>query len=365
MKLRKSFLKNIDNVSAEKISENYPVEWNIDKVFEASYRKYIELKKNTSSEIDLKTAEEGDILEFTETEKVRKLSVFRIFTMNKLIAAACAAAVILLIKMTFIPSKNIDRTPDIIEQNPIASQEKRTTSAKEKDVHISTVLYSNVSSADNTVCTTVSLKTDVLDKTASNVEVSETNYDEREYSEPTEAPIESEPVDYTETTNTKPLQTTEPTTETATESCGYFKINAGEYTNEQTNIEGFDELTYIRSSNAPVEPKTHVVESESFHVISSSETPACDMLNIEDAENGQIYTLCIFNYEDFRIGFNPELDYELQYLEINGRPACYNENLIDEHAPSNLIWDDGCHVCILNGPSMLYDKMLILAESLK
>jgi len=374
VKLRKSFLKDIDNVSADKISENYPAEWNMDKVFEASYRKYLELKKNTASEIDLETAVEGDILEFTETENVRKHPVFRIFTMNKIIAAVCAAAVILIIKMAFIPSKNIEQPPDIIEQNPISSQEKRTTSAKEKDVPISAVLYSDVSSADNTVCTTAALETDVPAITTSDIEVSETYYDDEEYSEQTEAPIQTDVIETTEaessqttvSTQTESQQTTEiPTTTVSPDKGGYFQINKGSYHNDITDIyEDYDELIYVPPLDAPEEKKIHGMDSEKFSIYADNSDYNHSM-KIKSEESGHTYLVYTYDYDEFSMGWTPKFKHYFEYFEINGRPALYENDRLQSDEQYDyilLMWDDGCHVSFMFDLQMYYDEMLELAE---
>lgn len=386
MNRKKSFLKNIDNALSDKISENYPAEWDMDKVFELSCKKYLALKKNTES--DLRMTEAGDTLEFSETEKMRKKSIFHIFTINKLIAAACVAAIVMLIKMMFSPSQNIDAPPDIIVQNPIASQEKRTTSVNEKNVQISTVLHANVIIDEDTVCVTIPLEPIALDSSTAVADETEPPhdeaeplyYDEDEYPEQTEVPIQT---DVIETTKTEPSQTTEatetelpPTTEpmtttVAVEQKGYFKFNKGGYHSDNSDVyENYDELVYIPPSNAPVEKKEHIMDSEEFSVCAENPYDASksipkNCMYIKAEESGHIYLVYTYDYEELSIGWTPHFKHYFEYFEINGRPALYENDRLqpdERYDYIMLMWDDGCHISFTFNLAMYYDEMLRLAE---
>lgn len=379
MKRRKSFLKNIDSASADKISENYPAEWNMDKVFESSWKNFLALSKDPESEFDFRMTEVGDTLEFSDTEKIRKKSVFHIFTINKLIAAACVAAIVMLIKMMFIPSQNIDAPPDIIVQNPIASQEKRTTSANEKNVKISTGLHSNAFIAENTVCVTIPLEPIASDNSTATAyeteplydEAEPPYYDEEEYPEQTEAPIQTNAIETTEATETESPQTTEPTTTTASvEVKGYFQMNEGNYITD--NSEKYDELVYVRPDNAPVEKKEHIMDSEEFSVCAENPYDASkpipkNCMYIKAEESGHIYLVYTYDYDEFSMGWstNPKYKHYFEHFEINGRPALYENDRLqpdERYDYIMLMWDDGCHISFTFNLAMYYDEMLKLAE---
>ncbi len=371
MSRKKFFLKNIDSESADKISENYPAEWNMDRVFDLSCKKYLALKKNIESKCEHELYEKDEIFEFSDTKKGRDF-LSHIFTLNKLIAAVCAAAIIMLAKMVFATPNNINSPPDIIEQNPIASHECRTTSAKENNSFNSTALYSDVFISVDTKSTDVALHglmnnpTESIEETEEKFTeiIEETQYQppEEEHYDKTEETIQSELIETKQTEQmaitTQAAQTTEPITTASSEKRGYFHINKGNYI---YNSEEFDELVYIRTDDTPVEKRTHVIDTEEFSVCDDSDSKK----KIKAEKSGQIYLLYTIDYEEFSMNLNPKFDYDIEYFEINGRPAIYKNDRTqpdEQYEYIMLMWDDGCHISFTFGLQMYYDEMLKLAE---
>ncbi|MDE6788081.1 MAG: hypothetical protein K2J47_02005 [Ruminococcus sp.] len=374
MKSKKFSLKHVDNVTANKISENYPSDWDMDKVFETSYKKFLESEKSTEENIHISNSETDDTLEFCHTEPVSEKHK-AIFIFNKLAAAACFVMIILIFKSLCILPDNIDVNSDDIDKSPVSTY---------KNDNYSTQNVNTFTTADVTRKTTLSSVTVTESITTAIVTADSVVDTENDISYLTDEPkqteilTEPEPIYDTE----EPVQTTNPpettsltetvvsssvnesevTTEVNTPNYGHFQVNKGTFAGNIQQTQGYDELVYICEDNSDIEHKEHTIPSEGFTV--DYDNSGTNHIEFYETDTEKHYSLFIFPYDSFSLGLNPENN-EISYIEINGRPACYHDTFNDIHAPRMLMWDDGCHICMLISAQENYDMMLWIAENLQ
>lgn len=384
MKHKPFSMKGMDNAISHKILEDYPADWNMDRVFDESYQKYLGLK-NTENQKLCGDTENVDAVVHIHAEETPKKSRIQIFSFNKFTAAACMAIVLMLTKFLCTPPAQVDHIPDISGTSPPSSNEQQQAESYEVQTDTAnaageTNISSGVTASENIPAAT------------------EENHANGNLPEPTEAavppasfetaPAETQPAVHTDipvqpvtADNTEgeaeppaPIETADaPLDPVATDpsqyeppAYGHFQFNKGAYT-DSTDAQGnnFDQLVYVRTLDTPVEQKEHTVSLAGFTVTSTvQKEDGSTVIKINEDENGQFYYLYIYSYETFSMGFNPNVNHIISYFDINNRPACSSRTSDETHSLCLLMWDDGCHICILNSTLESYDKMVYIAENL-
>lgn len=331
MKQKKFSLKNVDSTTADKISENYPAEWDMDKVFNASYNKFLASEKNADENVHNQGFTAGDTLEVSDVENVQKKRGIAILRSNGTIVAACAVIALIALGSLYALPNRIDESPEDIDKIVLATHE-------------------NNNSLDNMTSAT---KADVTTQTTPSP--TETKSVSTESVVPETAPIQTAAIVQTEsvgTTETEPAETTaaqttalpvttEPavTTDRTENPWGYFRRYDYEYA-------AFSDIKYVRNKSEEEAPQEHTVGVEIATIESVSASEWVNVWYIKrNKDEGYWYTLVQFKYSIFSSQINAES--ECSYIEINDRPALWVN--IDSEAPL-LFWDDGCHICRLSGP---------------
>lgn len=363
MKLKKFSLKNIDSATSDKISESYPAEWDMDEVFNESYRKFLVSEKNAAENVHSQSFAEDDTLEFCNVENVQKKRSIAILRSNKVIAAACTVfALILLGSLCTLPDR-IDESPDDIDRIALATHESSNnppddeTSESETDVSAQTTLLSTAADKISTA-SAVSETTPNAKTVTENIE--EETQDEETEPEAPEASTEAAPIqtgeimqtttpNITETvsvettaaqTTALPI-TTEPaaTTDRTENPWGYFQRYDYDYS-------ALSKLNYVRNKSEEEAPREHTIGVEIAGIESVSESEWVNVWYIRrSGDEGHFYTLVQYKYSVFSTQIFAES--ECSYIEIIDRPAVWVN--IDSASPA-LCWDDGCHICHLSGP---------------
>lgn len=330
MKLKKFSLKNVDGATADKISENYPAEWDMDKVFNASYEKFLASEKNADENVHNPSFTAGDTLEVSDVENVQKKRGLAIFSSNGAIAAACTVIALIAFGSLYALPNRADESPEDIDKIVFATHENNNT------------LECVTSSAKASVTTQTTPSPATAKSVSTASVVSETAPTQ------TEAIVQTEPVDTTETepVETTAVQTTalpvttEPaaTTDRTENPWGYFQ----RYDYYQSKL---SDLKYVRNKDEEEEPLEHTigVEIAGIELISDSEWTTVWYIKRNEDED-YWYTLVQYKYSVFSTQIGAES--ECSYIEINDRPAVWVN--IDSASPT-LCWDDGCHICRLSG----------------
>lgn len=363
MKLKKFSLKNIDSATSDKISESYPAEWDMDEVFNESYRKFLVSEKNAAENVHSQSFAEDDTLEFSNVENVQKKRRIAILRSNKFIAAACTVIALILLGSLYALPDRIDESPVDIDRIALVTHEnsnnsfENETSAAGTDVSAQTTPLSTAADKISTA-SVASETTPNAETVTENIE--EDMKDEETEPEAPEASTEADPIQTeatmqtttTNTTETVPVEstaaqttalpiTTEPvtTTDRTENPWGYFKIF--DYAYEKLSL-----LKYVRNKDEEEEPLEHIigVEIAGIELISDSEWTTVWYIKRNEDED-YWYTLVQYKYSTFSAQIGAES--ECSYIEINDRPAVWVS--IDSVLPQ-LYWDDGCHICRLYGP---------------
>lgn len=331
MKLKKFSLKNVDSAAADKISESYPAEWDMDKVFNASYKKFLASEKNVDENVHNPSFTAGDTLEVSDVENVQKKRGLAILRSNGAIAAACTIVALIAFGSLYALPNRVDESPKDINKIVLATHENNNS-------------LENVTSAAKTDVTTQTPPSSTAAKSVSTASISSETAPTQ-----TDAIVQTATVD---TTDTEPVETTTAqttalpiTTESAAttnrtdDPWGYFQ----RYDYYQSKL---SDLKYVRNKDEEEEPLEHTigVEIAGIELISDSEWTTVWYIQRNEDE-GYWYVLVQYKYSVFSTQIGAES--ECSYIEINDRPAVWVD--IDSASPI-LCWDDGCHICRLTGP---------------
>lgn len=128
MKSKKFSLKNVNDSVADKISESYPAEWNMDKVFNASYKKFLASEKELNEEIHSAITETDGELEFCRVETVPQKRRIAVLTFRKLATAIMAVMVVVMLRMLYVMPDRIHDSSEDINKLPIITHERNEMS---------------------------------------------------------------------------------------------------------------------------------------------------------------------------------------------------------------------------------------------
>lgn len=366
MNFKKFSLKNADKTTADKILENTPADWDMDKVFNKSYSKFLAAENKVNRECSESTENaESYPVEVISPERNRFITVF-----NRAAAVlSCMAVVLLMFRALSSIPDNIIESPDNPDIPPIIADDDKS-SPTEKEIVPTETAYAVTKTTSSAVTEIITVKTTVVEKVT---DADTTTYPETDIPDEPETPdIPDEPT-YTEETaptttiitiiSTTPqtiaVTTTGTTATTTTESAenawGYFSFK------NQLNFNN-NCLVYVRSRDDEVHEKEYSVELDGFTVSQTFKDDFGEGYSLKDdsSEQGYGFQLLIFPYEYFKIDHVMYPD-DFTFFEINDKPAC--SKIIDGYAL--LLWDNGYNICRCDGSAEHYDEMLLLAECLE
>lgn len=390
MKIKKLIrsLRQSDADTADKIMNDYPIGCNTDKTFNKSFEKYLAQK-------DITLDGETDFCGETESgcETIEEKRHFRRFFKTGKIALATTAYIAAFILIMNIADKApfpANDSPDgLINQNMTAIQSeinekdaipKRETSSKNSEKSSKSATTAEIPTK-NTVAASVSAENPTAAEPEDQPVDVQIPHDVQIPSnvliphdvqipssvqppEPTEKPTKP-----AETSNTAIADTTMDVHETTeppgdlpmggvppTQSGGYFEIQYGAY---DYHGERWDELIFVPADDN-VDIREHSFEVEGFAI--NSKDPLHNLVTLED-ENGVLFPIYIFTYEEFSMVLNPEIESHCQFFQLDGKEVC-REFLNINGALEMTAWDDGCHICFTFASRENYDKVEFLIRNL-
>lgn len=359
-----------DDATAGILMQQYPAQWDMDRVFQKAYQGYL-LQKGESRQNGLQFDSEFSETAECATEngishKIRRVGGY----------AALAAVTIGVFLFVFRVSSlrpPTDKIPDGNENNSIATTEfapdettdtaeetlPQTTALSEDDPALTTALTSETTASGEerpteTTSSTVGTETSVV-----GIVIESTLPQTVETVIPGNTETSAAA---TETTTTESTQETTTTTETTALPKGYFEVQG------PSNPGEFFTVRYNRESNTPVEEHNHSFAAEGFWITDEQVwNPGYDyrsvVYKLEDAA-GQHYMVRQCRYDYFMPSFNPEYYPLTKSYTIGGRTVflVYQE---DPDSVCSLMWDDGCHVCEINSQykDLANMELLVLSQT--
>lgn len=362
-------LHRTDAVTAQNIMEQYPAQWDMDRVFRKTYQKYLAAKQAEMQGAALTdTAAENAVCrnQRTNAQRFWKAGGY----------AVCAAAylgIFLFILRTNGQQGEIPKIPQ--ESSDIPHTDTITeppTTAPVQGTHTQppTAAQTSMETIMDTIETTSQTSTELTD--------APTEATETEPTAQTDAPeTQSEPaIEVTDTPETSAVQTepettpdtTTATTETTPEATAETTTTAaaaGHFEVDETAPAGqFRNVRYVRTEDTPVEERVHGFAAEGFTVTRTEEVNGehdFRSMNyfIEDTDGQQHYVVQQFRYDYFGVSISPS--HLWRTYEIAGKPVIiiYEEN---PESLCTLLWDDGCHVCLMNSQYKDLAKMELLMQ---
>ncbi len=357
-------LHRTDAVTAQNIMEQYPAQWDMDRVFRKTYAKYLAAKQSEMQGAVLTdTAAENDVCrkQRTNAQRFWKAGGY----------AVCAAAylgIFLFILRTNGQQGEIPKIPQ--ESSDIPHTDSITeppTTAPVQGTHTQppTAAQTNTETIVDTAETTSQTSTELTDapteaaETAPPIQTDAPETQSAPAIEVTAAPETSAAQTESETTPDTTTTTTETNPETTTTAAvpGYFEVD------ETAPAGQFRNVSYVRAEDTPVEEREHGFAAEGFTVTRTEEVNGehdFRSMNyfIEDTD-GQHYMVQQFRYDYFGVSISPTRLW--QTYEIAGKPVI----IIYEENPESLctmLWDDGCHVCLMNSQYKDLAKMELLMQ---
>lgn len=362
MKLKKILrsLMQVNAETADKIMKDYPAGCNADKVFDKSFKKYLSQKSMLSSD----GTASFDESESSFTPSVEKRHFNRFFKTGGIVLATTAyiGAFILIMNIAdHSPSHDINSPDGLIDQSMITIQ----SDTNEKDV-----IPTKEPSTENKEKTTAPATKNSKESTASATNVTTTpkpenhpdyvqNPQDEQVPDITENPTESaqtSEVPAADTTiaaaeSTEAVMTTTEPPQTA----GYFEIQNGTYNNKGAI---WDKIIFVPPEKN-VDVHEHSYEINGFTI--EQEDPPNHLVLLKD-ENGTLFPIYTYSYEEFYIGMNPAVERTYQLLEIDGKAVC--RELQDTQGALEIIaWDDGCHISFTLTKRENYDKVEFLIRN--
>ncbi len=344
-------LHRTNDATAQAIMQQYPPQWDMDRVFRKAYQGYLAQKNDSLQAAVPFSSEVTETVEYTPENSVSRR--IRRFSGYAGIAAAMVGVFLLIAKTNSLHTP-VDRIPD--ETNPSTTAE--TTEVMPETTYESTgesgfiPVFTEGSASETTASTMESTNTETIptqtEAFMTEVPASGTAVIEITTSVTTEATAES-------TTETTATETT-PTTQ----SHGQFIIE------DPTSAAASYTIRYARESDVPVEKHEHDFEAEGFTLTQKTEYNEqydfhSTYYSLQDG-NGQNYAVNQFQYDYFSTTCNPGSGDLMKQYTIGGKSAIllYQE---DPDALCRLIWDDGCHVCVMYSQYKDLANMEILLQS--
>lgn len=167
MKSKKFSLKDINDEAADRISESYPAEWNMDKVFNASYKKFLASEKNLNEKNNSAIIETDDELEFCHVETVPQKRRIAVLTFRKLATAVLTVLVVVMLRMLYVMPDRIHDSSEEINKLPIITHEGNELSEINSSTATSAVYVESSSVSTSTAASGIVPTETVTTKTVS------------------------------------------------------------------------------------------------------------------------------------------------------------------------------------------------------
>lgn len=352
-------LHQTDEATAQTIMQQCPAQWDMEKVFRKTYQSYLFQKQ------------EGAAFAGECTEALPCPNVPRSFRGLWKAGAYTAFAAAFLGLFLFIfrmdgTAPPVDRFPDGIHENDVPrldidSQVEETTTYETQPDTIATT--DTESSSEATEHTTPSVS-ETAETTI--IEITPPLTTEEQIPDPTEVmtvpPVtetEAPAVTGTPTPESTAPETTTTTTEPPVIPLGHFEVS------EQSG--SFSQITYVREDTAPVEEHEHSFAAEGFTLTNTSvqnpDYPFRSVIfNLEDGA-GQHYMVQQHRYDYFAHAYNTSIAWQTRSYTIGGRTVflVYQD---DPESVCSLMWDDGCHISVMNSQYKDLANMELLMQGM-
>ncbi len=353
-------LHRTDAATAQQIMEQYPAQWDMDKVFRRTYQKYLAAKQ--AQEV-ADAAAESAVCQKQRTNAQRFWK-----TGGYAVCAAAYLGIFLFILRTNGQPTEIPEIPQ--ESSDIPHTDTITeppTTAPVQGAHTQppTAAQTSTETIVNIVETTSQTSTELSDAPTESAETeptAQTDAPETQTApavEVTAVPETTTAHSESDTTPDTTTTTTETTPETTTTAAvlGHFEVD------ETAPAGQFRNVSYVRAENTPVEERVHGFAAEGFTVTRTEEVNGSHDFRsmnyfIEDTD-GQHYMVQQFRYDYFGVSVSPTRLWRT--YEIAGKPVII---IYEENAESvcTMLWDDGCHVCLMNSQYKDLAKMELLMQ---
>ncbi len=348
-------LHRTNDAAAQAIMQQYPPQWDMERVFQKAYQGYLAQKNDSLQATVPFSSEVTEMVEYTPENSLS--SRIRRFSGYAGIAAAMVGVFLLIAKTNSLHTP-IDQIPDVT--NPSTTTE--TTAEAMQETTYESIgqsgfipVFTEGSAEETTASTMESTAMETLPtQTAAIVTESPVSG--------TAAPDSTETAMTTTTETTTESTTGTTTTETTptTESHGKFIIE------DPTDASSSYTIRYARESDVPVEKHEHSFAADGFTLTKQTEYNEeyefhSTYYSLED-ENGQKYAINQFQYDYFSSTYNPDSGELMKQYMIGDKSAIliYQE---DPNALCFLIWDDGCHVCMMYSQYKDLANMELLLQS--
>lgn len=350
-------LYRTDNATAQAIMQHFPPQWDMDRVFQKAYRGYL-AQKNEQLQTGIPFCSElTETVEYTTEHRIPH-RIRRVGGYAGL-AAAMLGVFLLVAKVSSLRAP-IDHIPGETDHTSTADSAETT--------HAVETTFPETTAVSGQLLTTTSA---AAETTTAELHSTETSTQTTAAGTETAVHI-TEPAasgmavpDTTGTSVTTTEMTTESTQETTTETTtappvipqGQFMVD------EQSG--SLYQVTYVRENAVPVEEHEHSFAADGFTITGVMEqNPDYDfrsvIYNLEDAA-GQHYMVQQFRYDYFMSSFNPEY-YPLTKSYTIGGKSVFLIYQDDPEAVCNLMWDDGCHICMMTSQYKDLAQMELLAQ---
>lgn len=378
MKLKKILrsLMQVNDETADKIMKDYPAGCNADKVFDKSFKKYL-LQKSMLSSDETTSFDES---ESSFTPSVEKRHFNRFFKTGGIAFATTAyiAAFIILLNITnHSPSPEIN-SPDTLIDRSIAeiqpdTDEKDVISTHEpssENTEATPVSSSKVSNSKKNMTSTTSSANDENIPPSENTPTDIQLPPDEPIPEPTKNPTEpakTSAVSAETTVNAKttiaaetsavPETTQAPDNPGGAVPNGYFEMQCGTY---DYYGELWDKLVFVHSGDN-VDVHEHSYEIDGFTIIYENKEDHSVFLA---DENGTVFPIYVFSYDEFFINLNPKLNRTFQISQTDGREVIREFRSLSDTIELTA-WDDGCHICFTYAKREDYDQVEFLIRNFK
>ena len=354
MKLDKKLrtLQHMDDADAESLMEQYPPDWDQERVFRKAYEQYRSMQESGAEGVDAAVSVTGPARE----RPVSRMLLYGSFAMA---AAVCIGVFAGLVHLAKLPPPDDLHKQELTETGTSSTQ--ATTLPTEQttpqtSVQTSPSTYPNA--ADPPAFTVTSVTT---------VQASTTTVTTTVLPESTTLPAETTPPETAAPAPTEPVTeavTSETTPPEQPQTSGHFEVL-------EPDASGMSTLRYVPDMSEPVTELVHTFKAEGFTILSRETFNTQHdywsvMFQIRD-DDGQHYLVQQFRYPSmYGMEYHTKQFDANYYLtkeyDLGGRPAflLYRD---DPDSVCTLIWDDGCHICEMNSQVKDLAKMELLANS--
>lgn len=358
MKLDKKLrtLQHMDDADAGALMEQYPPDWDQERVFRKAYAQYRSMQESGAEGVDAAVSA-------TEPARERPVSRMLLYGSFAMAAAVCIGVFAGLVHLAKLPPPDDLHKQELTETGTSSTQ---ATTIPTEQTTPQTSVQTSPSTHPNAADPPAFTVTSVTTVQASTTTVTTTVLPESTTLSPettalppeTEAPVPTEPV-----TEVQPSETAPPEPEPPQVS-GHFEVL-------EPDASGMSTLRYVPDMSEPVTELVHTFEAEGFTILSRETFNTQHdywsvMFQIRD-DDGQHYLVQQFRYPSmYGMEYHTKQFDANYYLtkeyDLGGKPAflLYRD---DPDSVCTLIWDDGCHICEMNSQVKDLAKMELLANS--